>query len=248
LKARLVWFFLGLSLSFFALTPPVIAAETQTMAINRVVLVHGLGRSSLSLWLLEKRLVDAGFEVITLDYASLTQGTNAALAQVQTQMQHCCADDQPLHFVGYSLGGLMVRGFLADPNNAGFLQRLGQVVMIGTPNHGTAAVEAVAAQVWFKLLGETTASLGQGEMSFANQLPPPRFAAGIIAGNSSWGMADAILAEPSDGLVPVSSTKLANMKDFLLVNANHSMLRYNTIAAQETIYFLRHGVFSHQYH
>jgi pimeloyl-ACP methyl ester carboxylesterase len=239
--------FLWLSVLTLAHASPVIAANAVVNDSNRVVLVHGLGRSSLSLWLLEKRLRDAGFEVVTLDYASLTQGVDAALAQVQTQMQHCCADNQPLHFVAYSLGGLMVRGFLANPNNAAFLQRLDHVVMIGTPNHGTAAVEAVAGQVWFKLLGETTASLGHAEMSFANQLPPPQFAVGIIAGNSSWGMADAILAEPSDGLVPVSSTKLANMKDFLLVNANHSMLRYNTIAAQETIYFLRHGVFSHQY-
>jgi len=58
-------------------------------------------------------------------------------------------------------------------------------------------------------------------------------------------MADQILAEPSDGLVPVSSTKLENMADFLLVNSNHSMLRYNTQTANETIYFLHHGHFSH---
>jgi len=201
----------------------------------------------MSLWWLEKRLLAAGFEVVTLDYASLSQGADAALAQVQSQMQHCCADDQPLHFVGYSLAGLMVRGFLADPKNQAFLQRLDQVVMIGTPNHGTRAVNAVADHIWFKLLGETTAALGDGEQSFANQLPQLQFQAGIIAGNSSWGMGDAMLAEPSDGLVPVSSTKLANMKDFFLVNANHSMLRYNTIAAQETVHFLRLGVFSHRH-
>jgi len=243
----MIRFCLLLGLSALAVVAPAVAAKAETVTSNRVVLVHGLGRSSLSLWLLEKRLLDAGFEVVALDYASLSQGADAALAQVQKQMQHCCADDQRLHFVGYSLGGLMVRGFLADPNNQSFLQRLDQVVMIGTPNHGTRAVNAVADQVWFKLLGETTAALGYGEQGFAHQLPQPQFQAGIIAGNSSWGMADAILAEPSDGLVPVSSTQLANMADFLLVNANHSMLRYNTIAAQETIYFLRHGVFSHQW-
>ena len=247
MRVRIIAIILWLSVLALAHTPPAIAADATVIDSKRVVLVHGLGRSSLSLWLLEKRLVDAGFDVVTLDYASLTQSADAALMQVQTQMQHCCADDQPLHFVGYSLGGLMVRGFLSNPQNAAFLQRLGHVVMIGTPNHGTAAVDAVAGQVWFKLLGETTASLGYGEMSFANQLPQPRFEAGIIAGNASWGMADTILAEPSDGLVPVSSTKIANMKDFLLVNANHSMLRYNATAARETIYFLRHGVFSHQY-
>ena len=38
--------------------------------LGRVVVLHGLGRSSTSMWLLANRLTQAGFEVHNLDYPS----------------------------------------------------------------------------------------------------------------------------------------------------------------------------------
>jgi len=74
----------------------------------------------------------------------------------------------------------MIRGFLADSKNAQFTDLVDQVVMIGTPNHGTAAANEFSDKFWFKLLGQATAALGNGEHSFPNCLPKPNFFAVLL--------------------------------------------------------------------
>ena len=215
------------------------------MDAQRVVLVHGLARNSLSMWALELRLEDAGYEVESLNYSSLNKSVTEVQQQVRDQLYACCHDNVPTHYVGYSLGGLLIRGFFADQANQAFAVNRRQVVMIGTPNNGTQIVDNFAEQQWFQLLGDTTLALGTQNNSFPMGLPMPDFSAGIIAGTESWSISDDILAEASDGLVPVESTKLPNMADFVSVYANHSMLRYNGKVAEQTIHFLQHGQFDH---
>ena len=222
------------------------AAQESLGAPNRVVLVHGLARNSMSMWALEMRLENAGFDVVSLDYSSLNRSVAEVQQQVRDQLYACCNDSVPTHYVGYSLGGLLIRGFFAEPANQAFAIHRQQVVMIGTPNNGTQIVDTFAAKQWFQLLGDTTLALGTQTHSFPMGLPMPDFSAGIIAGTNSWSIADDILAEASDGLVPVQSTKLPNMADFIAVYANHSMLRYNGTVAKQTIHFLQHGRFDHQ--
>jgi len=222
------------------------AAQESIDVPNRVVLVHGLARSSLSMWALEMRLENAGYAVVSLDYSSLNRSVAEVQQQVRDQLYACCNDNVPTHYVGYSLGGLLIRGFFAEHANQAFVINRRQVVMIGTPNNGTQIVDNFAEQQWFKLLGDTTLALGTQSNSFPMGLPLPDFSAGIIAGTESWSISDDILAEASDGLVPVASTKLPNMADFVSVYANHSMLRYNGKVAEQTIHFLQYGQFDHQ--
>jgi len=222
------------------------AAEESLVVPKRVVLVHGLARSSLSMWALEMRLDNAGYDVVSLNYSSLNRTVAEVKQQVKDQLYACCNDNVPTHYVGYSLGGLLIRGFFAEQANQAFTINRRQVVMIGTPNNGTQIVDKFANLQWFQFLGDTTLALGTQANSFPMGLPMPDFSAGIIAGTNSWSIADDILAEASDGLVPVQSTKLPNMADFVAVYANHSMLRYNGKVAEQTIYFLQHGQFDHQ--
>ncbi len=222
------------------------AEEASSMDAQRVILVHGLARNSLSMWALEMRLEDAGYEVESLNYSSLNKSVAEVQQQVRSQLYDCCNDNVATHYVGYSLGGLLIRGFFADQANQAFVVNRRQVVMIGTPNNGTQIVDNFAEQQWFKLLGDTTLALGTQSNSFPMGLPLPDFSAGIIAGTESWSISDDILAEASDGLVPVASTKLPNMADFVSVYANHSMLRYNGKVAEQTIHFLQYGQFDHQ--
>lgn len=222
------------------------ASQGAALDAQRVVLVHGLARNSLSMWPLELRLEKAGYEVVSLDYSSLNKGVPEVQQQVRDQLYACCNDNVPTHYVGYSLGGLLIRGFFADQANQAFAVNRRQVVMIGTPNNGTQIVDNFSGAQWFQLLGDTTLALGTQANSFPMGLPMPDFSAGIIAGTNSWSLADDILEQASDGLVPVASTKLPNMADFVSVYANHSMLRYNGKVAEQTIHFLQYGQFDHQ--
>ena len=208
-----------------------------------VVLVHGLGRSAASMWLLKSRIESAGYDVVALDYPSLGTDPDEVIGTVAGQINSCCREKTKVHFVGYSLGGLLIRQYFAKPENEMVLAKLGHVVMIGTPNAGTAVVDRYRDSWWLPLLGKTTISLGTKEPSLARQLPPPPFAAGIIAGsNGSW-FSDALFNEANDGLVSVTSTRLANMADFLEVDVSHSRMRYDREVADQTITFLQTGEF-----
>jgi len=68
---------------------------------------------------------------------------------------------------------------------------------------------------------------------------------GVIAGLSENGLAQHLLANSSDGMVPVESTKLVGMVDFILVESGHSSMRYSEEVARQTISFLRRGRFVH---
>jgi triacylglycerol esterase/lipase EstA (alpha/beta hydrolase family) len=74
-----------------------------------IVLLHGLGRSNASMWLLASRLEDAGYYVQRVGYSSLDQNPDEILKDVSSQINQCCQKHtQRVHFVGHSLGGLMV--------------------------------------------------------------------------------------------------------------------------------------------
>lgn len=244
MKSWLAPIVIGISLLVSA--APVWADSAASLNAKRVVLVHGWARNSLSMWRLASSMEEAGYEVVSLNYRSLNRDIDDVQRQVQEQIIDCCNDGVATHYVGYSLGGLLIRGFFADADNQSLAESRGRVVMIGTPNNGTQVVDRFADQAWFKLFGDTSQVLGTHANSFPLALPVPDFRAGIIAGTESYAaLTDEIIGEANDGMVPVQSTKLPNMADFISVYANHSMLRYSSTVAQQTIHFLRHGRFDH---
>jgi hypothetical protein len=55
-----------------------------------IVLLHGLGRSNASMWLLASRLQDAGYYVHRVEYSSLDQKPDDILEEVSSQINPCC--------------------------------------------------------------------------------------------------------------------------------------------------------------
>ena len=101
---------------------------------DQVVLLHGLGRTESAMLILENSLAGAGFEVHNIGYPSNDATPDELVAQVSTAINSCCANnDRTVHFVGHSLGGLLIRAYLAQ----GLPDNLGRVVLLGTPNHGS---------------------------------------------------------------------------------------------------------------
>ncbi|MFC1681899.1 alpha/beta fold hydrolase [Pseudomonadota bacterium] len=208
-----------------------------------VVLVHGLGRSSTSMWLLASRLEDAGYYVHRVEYSSLHQDPDEILKDISSQINQCCQKHaQSVHFVGHSLGGLMVRAYLQ--NNK--VDKLGRVVLLGTPNKGAEAADHFSDSWLMSILGPTAKALGTDDKSFPKSLEAPYYPVGIIAGELKSKLNDSIIPGRDDGLVSIEATKIDGMADFIIIETGHSMMRYDREVADQTIEFIKSGVFKEQ--
>ncbi len=149
-----------------------------------------------------------------------------------------------LHFVGHSLGGILIRAYLAEDSP----DRVGRVVMLAPPNHGSELVDALGDSALFRwALGPSGQVLGTDRNSLPNRLPPPVVEVGVIAGTSSVNpIGSLVIPEDDDGTVSVSSTRLEGMTDFLVVRSSHTFIMQSEEVAAQVVHFLRHGRFLHE--
>ncbi len=210
-------------------------------AAECVVTLHGLGRTRLSMALLAGRLEDAGYAVHNLGYPSRSRPIEALATVVGEGFAACRRDgDRPVHFVTHSLGGILVRAWL----QRGLPADLGRVVMLAPPNHGSAVAERARDAPWFRwFTGPAGQALGTGEDALPGRLAPLPVEIGIIAGTAVYPVFSAWIPGPDDGLVAVASTRLAGMRDFLVVAHGHTFIMNSRDVARQTIAFLRNGAF-----
>lgn len=204
-------------------------------------LLHGLGRSNSAMWLLASRIEDTGFIVERIGYSSFGKTSKEIVKEITSQINSSIQNKRErVRFVGHSPGGLLIRAYL-DSNR---ISNLGRVVLIGTPNKGTPFVDKFHDAWWLKLLGSMTLDLGTDKDNFPNTLSEPYYRVGVIAGISDVISNENIIPGLDDGVVPLESTKIDGMRDFIVIETGHSMMRYNEDVAKQTIQFLRNGKFS----
>jgi pimeloyl-ACP methyl ester carboxylesterase len=205
-----------------------------------VYLLHGLGRSSFAMWMMASRLEDAGFLVENIDYQSFNMSPEEILLDVTEQINESQPEKyQTVHFVGHSLGGLMIRAYLERTS----VKNLGRVVLIGTPNKGTPLVDKYQDSWWISMLGPAIPALSTDKESFPNSLADPYYPVGIIAGISKGNDNEDVIPGEDDGIVPLESTQVNGMTDIIIVESSHSMMRYSREVASQTIAFLRYARF-----
>jgi len=73
------------------------------------VLAHGLGRSDWAMWKFAQRLKKTNYKVCLLDYATIGESVASVLAQTTKQINECVINAPKVHFVGHSLGGLVIK-------------------------------------------------------------------------------------------------------------------------------------------
>ena len=207
-----------------------------------VVLLHGISRTSRSMERLEATLMNSGYTVRNIDYPSVTYSIETLAELVVQKIKADMQTAQPLHFVGHSMGGIIIRLIILHhrPRN------LGRIVMVGTPNHGSAVVDFFQHFKFFKKwFGPAGQQIGTKYKNLPHRLPPADYECGVIAGNRSadpW-FSWFLFQGENDGKVSVENTKIEGMKDFAIVPVPHAAMPKNKNVIQLIENFLSSGHF-----
>jgi len=228
------------------------AAASRLAAADTVVLLHGLGRSPLSLKRLEVSLRAEGYVVRNLGYPSRSAdiATLAAetLGPVFRESGAAAADSGPaarIHVVTHSLGGILVRQWLRDH---GVPPALGRVVMLAPPNAGSAVVDRLRDWRPYRLVnGPAGLQLGTGAggVPFALGPLPAGVEVGVIAGDRTLNpLLSSLLPGANDGKVTVAATHVAGETGHLTLPATHTWIMWRHDTAAQVAAFLRDGRFA----
>jgi pimeloyl-ACP methyl ester carboxylesterase len=208
-----------------------------------VVLLHGIGCSSRSLGKLQRALQQAGFATLNLDYPSRRKPLDLLAGHIHPAVADFAErNTAPIHFVGHSMGGLLVRVYVAKYRPL----RLGRVVMLGTPNAGSEVADLLRGlSLYRSFFGPAGLQLTTDLDDMLKSLPALDYAVGIVAGNRSIDPISStlVLPRPNDGRVSVASSKLDGMADHITIKAFHAGLPRHPVAISQTIAFLREGRF-----
>jgi triacylglycerol lipase len=228
------------------LVASVIPADASSAAAERevVVVLHGLGRTRLSMNRLATRLRHHGFEVVNLGYPSRRYGIAELTEQFDQELSaNNLRSAGKVHFLTHSLGGIIVRNYL----NQRSLPNLGRVVMLSPPNQGSEVVDRLRNSFVYRFAtGPAGQELGTDALSIPSGLGPVKFPLGIIAGSRSLNpLFSAWITGENDGTVSVQRCRAEGMTDFLVVRHSHSFIMRSSVVAEQVVEFLRHGRFSH---
>ena len=203
------------------LAPPPAADDSREL----VVLVHGMGRSRLSMLALEHRLERAGYRVLNFGYSSTSRPVAEIGARLASRVEEQTGAASRVHFVGHSLGSIVVRWALANDPPA----RGGRVVMLAPPNQGARTADRYAAALGWLL--PPIAELRTTPGSTARSLP-------ALAGREVG-----IISGEFDGKVRPEETRLAGARAYASVPATHSFLMFRQDVHRLVLAFLHEGRF-----
>ena len=212
-----------------------------------VVLLHGFAGFPVMNRPLARMLHGAGYRPVDLGYDSWRLSLREicdVLAPRLEEIDQACGRNR-LHMVCHSMGGLVARALI----NLRRPRRLGQVVMLGTPNGGSEIADVLERQALLRPI------LGKAAPALVTKRPPEvnallgrvDYPVGIIAGSrpvAPFG-ASRLVPMPSDGKVSVASTRLPEAVDHIVLPLPHMLLPYHTTSHSQIRHFLAHQQFAH---
>ncbi|MCG6891409.1 MAG: alpha/beta fold hydrolase [Gammaproteobacteria bacterium] len=208
---------------------------------DNVILLHGLARSEKSMLALQRALQQKGYCVTNVAYDSRHGDIETMAVDAIEPALAACADAERIHFVTHSLGGILVRQFLAHHE----IDNLGRVVMLGPPNKGSEVVDKLRDVPGFHFInGDVGLQLGTGAASLPNQLGRANFDLGIIAGTRSVNLIlSTMIPGINDGKVSVESTRLEGMQDHIEMEVTHPFMMNNDAVIEQVVHYLTTGSF-----
>jgi hypothetical protein len=192
-----------------------------------ILLIHGLGRTPLSMWSMASALRQAGHSPVFFGYSAFLQSFDGIVERLRDRL-HPLSTQGPYGIVSHSLGGVLTRAALAQAN----FPLPAHVVMLAPPNQsprmGRFANQLLPYQWIASQSGQNLASL-----EFYAQLAPLTCPYTIIAGTAGpTGFLSPFGNEINDMIVGIEEVKMQQQDQPVCIPAFHSFIM-NSRAAQE---------------
>lgn len=212
---------------------------------DTVVLIHGLGRTRRSMWMVGLWLKFCGYRVTSIGYpshrVSIAEAVERHIGPKLAELEF--AEGSRVHFVTHSLGGIVFRAWAAQRDVA---FPLGRAVLLAPPNRGSEIIDELSQWRWVRwLLGPVSAELGTNADSTPNSLGPLPPETGIIMGSKdTLPVFRHLLGDESDGVVTIASAHAEGETDFTLLPTNHATIILQPAVFRAVNRFLKTGSFA----
>ncbi|MDP4126605.1 MAG: alpha/beta fold hydrolase [Bacillota bacterium] len=212
------------------------------MKNKTVVLIHGFFRNESDMTTLKSNLTGLGYHCVSLNlptrFGTLEDCKDVLKIELDRRLSQM--PEQPIHLVGHSMGGLIIRSYLAS----NYFPNLGRCVLIAPPNNGSKLAD-IACTLFppivhvFKPLNDLKSNGNRIPLPINRTVPD----IGVIAGNKRTLLLGILLPNENDGRVEVVSTKLEEMKDFIVTGYGHNEIHHKEDVAILVDNFLSTGHF-----
>ena len=187
---------------------------------------------------------EAGYATLAPNYGWRGLSLRAIVARIDPLIAEFeQKQDGPIHFVTHSLGGLVVRALLAARRP----ERLGRVVMLAPPNSGSELADLLYRLGLDKfILGPVGPHLRTGRRAEDEELlGTVDFDCGIIAADQPIDpiLPRLLLPRPNDGKVTVAATRVAGMRDHIVLPVSHTLMVYDRRVVAQVMAYLETGAF-----
>ena len=197
---------------------------------TKVLLVHGLGRTPLSLLLLARRLGREGYRTESFSYYAFAESHQRIVDRLIRRLRSLASEGAPVGLVGHSLGGLLLRQALAEVPEL----PVRGLVMLGTPNQPPRLAQRVKHWRTFRLFARSCGEFLATPEAFA-ALPVPTCPCLVIAGTSGWRAKwTPFEGAANDGFVAVDETRIHPDASPVLLPVAHTFMM-NDRAVQDAI-------------
>ena len=202
-----------------------------------VLLVHGLGRTPLSMAPLARSLQQAGHATELFGYAAFAESYDRIARRLRLRLTNL-AGTGDYAVVAHSLGGLLTRSAL----EGGAIALPKQVIMLGTPNQSPRM--ARIAWKWLLPFRWFARDCGKNlaDRAWYATLPEPNFPYQAIAGTRGLsGIWSPFAGKPNDGLVALEEVVIAQGDRPIQIPTIHTLMMNHPAVKQTVVNLLRNS-------
>ena len=200
--------------------------------MQRVLLIHGLGRTPFSLARLASVVRRCGYRPSFFAYSSTLEPMPTIVARLQKHLQRI----QPTVILAHSLGGVLTRLALGSST----LASLRHIVMMGTPNQPPRLATWFMQRWWFRAYARSCGEFLASPTAY-RQLPKDICSMTLFAGTAGpRGRLSPFGDDLNDSLVSVSETFMTGQPEPILVPALHSFMMNHPMVLEHVRELLHH--------